>query len=237
MKRNETESTLRGGKKSSVCKRARAYLAAMPAGVSGNGGHDSTFKAAVALVHGFALEEPEAWPLLAEFNARCDPPWSNQELLHKLKDAGKLERYPHPCGHLLEDGKPVFGHRFKVSPPPKEDPRFLGRTTLSAEDLLPPPVKTATSKPPQWLQCNFDDALEETAFTELDREEAELKVEFERYLERLAALNGTSVSVEREKFREGAARAVQASKEALERIMQRQQAQMERGEEVEDWLA
>ena len=157
--------------KSSVCKRARAYLAAMPAGVSGNGGHDATFKAAVALVHGFALEESEAWPLLLEFNARCDPPWSNQELLHKLKDAGKLERYPHPYGHLLDEGKPrrrVSSQPFKVPPPPKEEVRILGRTTLSAEDLSPPPVKTAPAKTPQWLQCNFDEALSYTgpSFTE-----------------------------------------------------------------------
>jgi hypothetical protein len=145
--------------KSSVCKRARAYLAAMPAGVSGNGGHDATFKVAVALVHGFALEKSEAWTLLLEFNARCDPPWSNQELLHKLEDAGKLERYPHPCGHLLGDRRRAFCQRFKVSPPPKEEVRILGRVTLSAEDLSPPPVKTAAPKPSHWLQCNFDEAL------------------------------------------------------------------------------
>jgi hypothetical protein len=148
--------------KSSTYKRARAYLAAMPAGVSGNGGHDATFKAAVALVHGFALEEPEAWPLLLEFNARCVPPWSNRELLHKLESAGKLERYPHPHGHLLEEGprRRVFSHAFKApEPPPNEEVRILGRVTLSAEDLSPPPVKVATPKPPQWLQCDFDDAL------------------------------------------------------------------------------
>jgi hypothetical protein len=77
-------------------------------------------------------------------------------LLHWTR---KLERYPHPCGHLLGDRRRVFCQRFKVSPPPKEEVRILGRVTLSAEDLSPPPVKTAAPKPSHWLQCNFDEAL------------------------------------------------------------------------------
>jgi hypothetical protein len=149
--------------KSSVYKRARAYLAAMPAGVSGNGGHDATFKAAVALVHGFALEKSKAWPLLVEFNTRCDPPWSNQQLLHKLESVGKLERYPHPYGHLLDEGRPrrrAFSHAFKAPPPPlQEEIRILGRTILSPEDLVAPTPLPVPAKPPYLLQCNFDDAL------------------------------------------------------------------------------
>lgn len=64
--------------------RARAYLAAMPPAVSGNGGHAATFKAALALTWGFGLNDATALPLLEEFNARCSPPWTVEELEHKL---------------------------------------------------------------------------------------------------------------------------------------------------------
>ncbi len=64
--------------------RARAYLAAMPPAVSGDGGHDATFKAALALTWGFGFNDATALPLLEEFNARCSPPWTVAELEHKL---------------------------------------------------------------------------------------------------------------------------------------------------------
>ena len=38
---------------------------------------------------------------MLEFNARCDPPWSEKELEHKLDDAAKLARHSKPRGHLL----------------------------------------------------------------------------------------------------------------------------------------
>ena len=41
--------------------RARGYVAAMPAAISGQGGHQATFNVAVALIHGFALSDEQAW--------------------------------------------------------------------------------------------------------------------------------------------------------------------------------
>lgn len=76
-----------------VVRRAAAYLGAMPAAISGHGGHNLTYAAATALVHGFALSPEEALALLQnEFNPRCQPPWSDKELLHKVTDAA---RFPH----------------------------------------------------------------------------------------------------------------------------------------------
>jgi hypothetical protein len=80
--------------------RARGYVAAMPEAISGQGGHQATFAVAVALIHGFALSDDQAWPIFCEYNSRCSPPWSEPELRHKLADAGKLTRHPHPRGHL-----------------------------------------------------------------------------------------------------------------------------------------
>ncbi len=69
--------------------RARAYLATVEGAVSGQGGHKRTFRAACVLVQKFGLSGPEAWPLLLEWNEKCQPPWSERELLHKLEDALK----------------------------------------------------------------------------------------------------------------------------------------------------
>lgn len=66
--------------------RAKAYLEKLDPAISGNAGHNATFKAACKLVE-FGLSEADAWPLLADFNARCQPPWSDKDLRHKLRDA------------------------------------------------------------------------------------------------------------------------------------------------------
>ncbi len=68
--------------------RVRAYLAAMDPAVSGSGGHKATFRAACVIVANVdSHAEQEA--LLAEFNIRCKPPWSEGELAHKLDGARK----------------------------------------------------------------------------------------------------------------------------------------------------
>jgi hypothetical protein len=71
----------------SVVGRARAYIAKIPGAISGQNGHDATFHVACVLVGGFALSVDEALPLLSEWNATCEPPWSDRELLHKLQGA------------------------------------------------------------------------------------------------------------------------------------------------------
>ena len=83
-----------------LANRARAYVEKMPAAISGQRGHAATFAVAVALTYGFNLPESDTWPILCDFNARCEPPWSEAELRHKLTSAGKLSRHPKPRGHL-----------------------------------------------------------------------------------------------------------------------------------------
>jgi hypothetical protein len=81
--------------------RIRAYVAHMPAAISGSGGHLATLKTANALVLGFGLSIDDAWPYLSEYNQRCEPPWSSRELNHKLAeaDANKKELVR---GYLLD---------------------------------------------------------------------------------------------------------------------------------------
>lgn len=84
--------------------RARAYLARVPAAIAGSGGHNATFHAACVLVNGFGLPSGEALPLLMEWNARCQPPWSEADLRHKLASAEKAH-HAKQRGHLLADGE------------------------------------------------------------------------------------------------------------------------------------
>lgn len=69
-----------------IVRRAAAYLAKIPAGIQGQNGSGATFHAACELFR-FGLQASEARGLFADFNSRCQPPWSDAELDHKLADA------------------------------------------------------------------------------------------------------------------------------------------------------
>lgn len=88
-------------------ERASAYLAKMPASVSGHGGDAAAFSAAVALVRGFDLSEEEALPLLSHWNKDCRPPWRENDLRHKLHWAARSTKVPAGC--LLEAEWPQGG--------------------------------------------------------------------------------------------------------------------------------
>lgn len=68
-------------------KRALSYLAKCPPAISGSGGHNTTFRVACLLTHGFGLSEATALGLLCEYNRRCRPEWSLRELRHKVAQA------------------------------------------------------------------------------------------------------------------------------------------------------
>lgn len=92
-------------------QRARAYLAKMPSAISGNGGHNATFAAACALVRGFALSEEDAYEILAaDYNPRCEPPWAEWELRHKVRSA--MDCSTTPIGYLLDskEGRQTDDH-------------------------------------------------------------------------------------------------------------------------------
>ena len=84
-----------------VVANARAYLGAMPPAVSGQGGHPTTFRAAVALVRGFGLSRGQSLDLLkSDYNPRCIPPWSEAELRHKVE--GAFTSSTKPWGYLRQ---------------------------------------------------------------------------------------------------------------------------------------
>lgn len=87
-----------------LIERARRYVAVMPPAIAGSHGHDATFAAACALVKGFGLSFAEARPLMLEYNARCEPAWSEKDLDYKLEQADKTTD-PQPRGYLVGNGR------------------------------------------------------------------------------------------------------------------------------------
>jgi RepB DNA-primase from phage plasmid len=78
----------------SVVERARRYVAAIPPAVTGQHGDTDTFRVCCRLVRGFALDDDDALAVLSEWNIRCEPPWSLQELRGKLQGARRYGREP-----------------------------------------------------------------------------------------------------------------------------------------------
>lgn len=66
---------------------ARRYVAKMEASVSGCSGHNKAFAVAKVLIHKFGLPSDDALELFKEFNERCQPPWNEKEIIHKLESA------------------------------------------------------------------------------------------------------------------------------------------------------
>jgi hypothetical protein len=79
--------------------RARHYLEALPPAIAGEHGDLYTFRVCCRLVRGFALSDDDAVSLLADWNARCRPPWSDRELMTKVARARQYGR--EPIGGLL----------------------------------------------------------------------------------------------------------------------------------------
>jgi hypothetical protein len=84
--------------------RIQTYLDAIPPAISRLGGHDQTFKVACRLVNGFALSPEQAIHWLRVYNGKCDPPWSEADLLHKVESAFAAN-HRGPRGYLLGDGR------------------------------------------------------------------------------------------------------------------------------------
>lgn len=87
--------------------RVRKYLDKCPEAISGQRGHDRCFAVVRAVVHGFGLDEETAMSVLSNWNASCDPPWSEKELRHKIQDA-KNKPSTKPYGWLRDAQSPQW---------------------------------------------------------------------------------------------------------------------------------
>jgi len=90
-----------------VLSLAADWAEKQPSAISGEGGHNQTFAVACGLLRDFGLSVEEAGPILACYNERCLPEWSDDELEHKLADAEqKVLEEPERIGwRLLEREK------------------------------------------------------------------------------------------------------------------------------------
>ena len=70
-----------------IMDRCRSYIDTIEGAKQGQNGSAKTLHAANAIFFDFGLSEVEGWPILLEFNSRCEPPWSERELRHKMEDA------------------------------------------------------------------------------------------------------------------------------------------------------
>lgn len=120
---------------SPVIDRAAKYLAKMEPSISGSDGHGKCFRAACVLVMGFALSQDESLQLLAsDFNPRCNPPWSDKELRHKIAQASKQ---PGSRGYL-RDAQPDQWSRISIPSSYRES------KAVAQVDESKPTVKTTT---------------------------------------------------------------------------------------------
>ena len=117
--------------------RPRAYVAKLPPGISGSNGHGATFYAACILVQGFALDEEDALCLLREYNARCAPPWTERELLHKIKDAARKADPSRPRGYLLAQGEQAAARFIESRRPTNAASYRSSRSSVSDHPAVP----------------------------------------------------------------------------------------------------
>lgn len=87
-----------------LIERAQRYVDRCEPAISGQGGHRITFVLAQKLVRGFGLDEAAAYSLLADWNRRCQPPWSEWALRRKIRQA--IERGTLPPGSLRDAQRP-----------------------------------------------------------------------------------------------------------------------------------
>ena len=80
------------------------YLDSCPPAVSGQGGHNQCFFVACRLYNGWALNEHQTLYWLSQYNSKCQPPWSERELHHKVQQAMKVS-HSEARGHMLGDSR------------------------------------------------------------------------------------------------------------------------------------
>jgi hypothetical protein len=84
-------------------ERARRYLAKLPPAISGAGGHSQMFNAVCVAMFGFDLDPDAVFGLVDEYNQRCDPPFNERELHHKIRSAA--EHCNRERGYLLKPNR------------------------------------------------------------------------------------------------------------------------------------
>lgn len=126
-------------------QRAALWLSKVPPAVSGQSGHSTTYTAAVGLVHGFQISEADSLALLSSWNQYCQPPWTERELIHKLREAAS-KSHAKPAGHLLQSGVPPSTAPFDIT-------KVSFKRPVTASPTTPPDPQASEFR--RFLQAAF----------------------------------------------------------------------------------
>lgn len=119
-----------------IIERCRRYVSKMPPAISGSRGHDAAFNVCCELFR-FGLTDSEARQVFDEFNSRCEPPWSDREIEHKLSDARD---------RVISDGE--FGTRLREERATNN--RDNGRDQVNTKSSSPGPGDTEAVERPRF---------------------------------------------------------------------------------------
>ena len=123
--------------------------------MQGQRGHDQTYATCCTLVAQFCLGEADAWSLLADWNTRCQPPWSAPELRAQLRSAIRSasgvpfpDREPPQRPRLLAPVPPpeAFGPDDRTPPKPR---------SLSLDDIALAKMR-ALAEPQRVIKTGID---------------------------------------------------------------------------------
>lgn len=134
--------------------RVREYLRTVEPAISGRGGHATTFRVACVLVWGFGLDPQDAFQYFQEYNRKCQPPWSEGELWHKLEDALNAKDHTKERGYLLNEeekqsAKAKPEDTDKGTNPPESD----SQDNAKNENPEPPPGDNQDPPKDDWLEA------------------------------------------------------------------------------------
>jgi hypothetical protein len=119
-------------------ERCLAYLETLPPAISGSGGSRAEMEAVLACRR-FGLSDGDTWQALTWFNDnRCNPPWSEKELRHKMAANIQVRKPLGRGGKIMV--KPITGDELKKlsgkrkrTPPSLEDAYRAMRADASPE--------------------------------------------------------------------------------------------------------
>lgn len=126
---------------------ARAYLAACPPAIQGNHGDAKTWEICNAIGRGFDLCEGDALAAMADWNARCEPPWSDEELTKRIRRAR---------GRAI--GEPIGGRLERTAPKEAVEPGFVDvqpKNLAKRNAIRPEVVEPEEHKPEEHKQTKF----------------------------------------------------------------------------------
>lgn len=119
--------------RSRAVSRAWAFIDKIEPAVEGRNGSGVTFRTCCELYR-FGLNDSECAALIQRYNARCQPPWSDEELAHKLEDARDEVNESGEFGaRLVQNANGSAADPAKPAPTPIEqddDPHRLARVNL-----------------------------------------------------------------------------------------------------------